>query len=116
MVVLRQVSSVFEQEAQVGPLVVLSGPRSGPLPARDLPPVLNNILKPRPYGSQWRSVSAVGKSPSQPPPLPPSGGLKLTCVGLVDPKKAPPPDVPSPDQEETSEDASGEELESKVRC
>lgn len=117
MVVLRQVSSVFEQDAQVGPLVVLSGPRSGPLPARDLPPVLNNILKPRPYGSQWRSVSAVGKSPSQPPPpLPPSGGLKLTCVGLADPKKAPPHDVPSPDQEETSEDASGEELESKVRC
>lgn len=113
MVVLRQVSSVWVQEAQVGPLVVLSAPRSGPLPARDLPPVLNNILQPRPYGSQWRSVPAVGESLFQPPP--PSGGLQLTCVGLVD-QKAPPPDVPSPDQEETSEEASGEELESKVRC
>lgn len=65
----------------MGPLVVLPAPRSGPLPAQDLPPVLNNILKPRPYGSQWRSVSAVGKSPSQPPPS--SGGaeanLRRSC-------------------------------------
>lgn len=113
MVVLRQVSSVWDQVAQLGPMVVLPAPRSGPLPAQDLPPVLDNILKPRPYGSQWRSVSAVGKSRFQPPPS--SGGLKLTYVVLVDHKKAPPPDVPSPNQE-TSEDASGEELESKVRC
>lgn len=55
-------SSAWEQEAQVGPLVVLPSIRSGPLPAEALPPVLSNIIKP--YGSQWRSGISVGKNQS----------------------------------------------------
>ncbi|CAF93676.1 unnamed protein product [Tetraodon nigroviridis] len=78
---------VLEQEARMGPLVVLPAPRS-PLPAQELPPVLSNILKPRLYGSQWRS------------------GPRAEPKALV-------PDTPDPDQEETSEDASGEELKSE---
>lgn len=56
-------SSAWEQEARVGPLVVLPGVRSNPLPAEALPPVLNNIVKS--YGSQWRSGIQVGKNPFQ---------------------------------------------------
>lgn len=107
-----QVSSVLEQEAQVGPLLVLPAPRSGPLPAQDLPLVLKNILKPRLYGSQWRSGVRAGKNLVQEPSS--SGGAELTCLHFPD-QKALLPDAPTPDQE-TSEDASGEELKSKVKC
>lgn len=58
-----QFSSAWEQEARVGPLVVLPGVRSNPLPAEALPPVLHNIIKS--YGSQWRSGIQVGKNPFQ---------------------------------------------------
>lgn len=75
---LMQVSSVWEQEAQMGPLVVLPAPRSGPLPAQDLPPILGNILKPRLYGSLWRSGIRVGENLFQ--QSLPSGGFKLTCI------------------------------------
>lgn len=108
-----QVSSVWEQEAQVGPLVVLPAPRSGPLPAQELPPVLKNLLKPRLYGSQWRSGVRDGKNLFQLSSC--SGGFKPTCICLLDQKKALLPDAPTPDQE-SSEDASGEELTSKVKC
>lgn len=108
-----QVSSVLAQEAQVGPLLVLPAPRSGPLPAQDLPPVLKNILKPRLYGSEWRSGIRAGKNLVQEPSS--SGGAELTCLHLPD-QKALLPDAPTPDQEESSEDASGEELKSKVKC
>lgn len=58
-------SSAWEQEAHVGPLVVLPAIRSGPLPAEALPPVLSNIIKP--YGSQWRGGIRVGKNHSVDP-------------------------------------------------
>lgn len=66
---MMRVSSVWEQEAQVGPLVVLPAMKSGPLPAEDLPPILNKLIKPRLYGSQWRS--GLGKDLIQ--SLPPQG-------------------------------------------
>lgn len=68
-------SSVWEQEAQVGPLMVLPAMKSGPLPAEDLPPILNKLIKPRLYGSQWRS--GVGRDLIQSLPLL-GGVLKLT--------------------------------------
>ncbi|XP_034448250.1 zona pellucida sperm-binding protein 3-like [Hippoglossus hippoglossus] len=47
---------VWEQEARVGPMLVLPAkPRSGPLPVEDLPPVLDQISRPSLYSSQWRS-------------------------------------------------------------
>lgn len=47
---------VWEQEARVGPMLVLPGmQRSGPIPVEELPPVLNKISRPALYGSQWRS-------------------------------------------------------------
>ncbi|XP_053300191.1 zona pellucida sperm-binding protein 3-like [Pleuronectes platessa] len=46
---------VWEQEASVGPMLVLPAkPRSGPLPVEDLPPVLNQISRPSLYSSRWR--------------------------------------------------------------
>lgn len=110
---MTQLSSVGEQEARVGPLLVLPAPRSGPLPAQDLPPVLKNILKPHLYGSQWRSGIRPGKNLVQEPSS--SGGAELTCLHLPD-QQVLLPDAPRPDQDETSEDASGEELKSKVKC
>lgn len=112
MLALMLGSSVLEQEARMGPLVVLPAPRS-PLPAQELPPVLSNILKPRLYGSQWRSGPRAGKNLFQQSSS--SGGFRLTFIRLLEPK-ALVPDTPDPDQEETSEDASGEELKSKVKC
>ncbi|XP_054463183.1 uncharacterized protein LOC129098220 [Anoplopoma fimbria] len=49
-------NTVGEQEARVGPMVVLpASQKSGPIPFGDLPPVLNKISRPLVYGSQWRS-------------------------------------------------------------
>ncbi|GLD66741.1 zona pellucida sperm-binding protein 3-like protein [Lates japonicus] len=49
-------NKVWEQEAKVGPLLVLPAKqKSGPLPVEDLPPVLSKISRPALYGSQWRS-------------------------------------------------------------
>ncbi|XP_041812398.1 zona pellucida sperm-binding protein 3-like [Chelmon rostratus] len=49
-------NKVWEQEARVGPMLVLPGmQRSGPIPVEELPPVLNKISRPALYGSQWRS-------------------------------------------------------------
>ncbi|XP_070836796.1 zona pellucida sperm-binding protein 3-like [Chaetodon trifascialis] len=49
-------NKVWEQEARVGPMVVLPGmQKSGPIPVEELPPVLNKISRPALYGSQWRS-------------------------------------------------------------
>ncbi|XP_071329991.1 zona pellucida sperm-binding protein 3-like isoform X2 [Trachinotus anak] len=49
-------STVWEQEASVGPMLVLPAKKkSGPLPVEELPPVLNKISRPALYGSQWRS-------------------------------------------------------------
>lgn len=97
----------------MGPLVVLPFPRSGPLPDQDLPPVLKNILKPRLYGSQWRSGIQIGNKLFQQPSS--SRGFMLTSIHLLD-QKAPLPHPPAPDQEEPSEDSSGEELKSNVKC
>lgn len=111
---LMQFSSAWEQEAQVGPLVILPAIRSGPLPAESLPPVLSNIIKP--YGSQWRGGIRVGKNRSMGASS--SGGLTLTCVHRLDQQKAPLPEPPSPDQEEdqtSEEESSGEEIKSKLR-
>lgn len=50
----------------MGPMLVLPAmQKSGPLPAEELPPVLNKIIRPALYGSQWRSGinnKIVGKS------------------------------------------------------
>ncbi|CAJ1076591.1 zona pellucida sperm-binding protein 3-like isoform X2 [Xyrichtys novacula] len=47
---------VWEQEAKLGPVLVLPGKmKSGPLPEDELPPVLGKISRPALYGSQWRS-------------------------------------------------------------
>lgn len=56
--------TVWEQEAKVGPVLVLPAmQKSGPLPVEELPPVLNKISRPALYGSQWRSgITRVGKS------------------------------------------------------
>lgn len=44
---------VWEQEARVGPVVVLPGmQKSGPV---EIPPVLTKISRPALYGSKWRS-------------------------------------------------------------
>ncbi|KAG7243613.1 hypothetical protein INR49_011170 [Caranx melampygus] len=49
-------NTVWEQEASVGPMLVLPGKqKSGPLPVEELPPDLNKISRPTLYGSQWRS-------------------------------------------------------------
>ncbi|XP_056256595.1 zona pellucida sperm-binding protein 3-like [Seriola aureovittata] len=49
-------NTVWEQEASVGPMLVLPAKqKSGPLPVEELPPVLNKISRPSLYGSQWRS-------------------------------------------------------------
>ncbi|XP_040918603.1 zona pellucida sperm-binding protein 3-like isoform X2 [Toxotes jaculatrix] len=49
-------NKVWEQEASVGPMLVLPAKqKSGPLPVEELPPVLNKISRPALYGSQWRS-------------------------------------------------------------
>lgn len=55
---------VWEQEARVGPLLVLPVmQKSGPLPEEELPSVLTKISRPALYGSQWRSgISRVGKA------------------------------------------------------
>ncbi len=47
---------VWEQEARVGPMLVLPAmKKSGPLPEEELPPLLHKISRPALYGSQWRS-------------------------------------------------------------
>nr|XP_019958430.1 PREDICTED: zona pellucida sperm-binding protein 3-like [Paralichthys olivaceus] len=47
---------VWEQEASVGPMLVLPARhKSGPLPVEELPPVLNQISRPALYSSRWRS-------------------------------------------------------------
>lgn len=47
---------VWEQEARVGPMLVLPAKhKSGPLPVEELPPVLHKISRPTLYGSQWKS-------------------------------------------------------------
>ncbi|XP_034566814.1 zona pellucida sperm-binding protein 3-like isoform X2 [Notolabrus celidotus] len=47
---------VWEQEAKVGPLLVLPGKqKSGHIPDGALPPVLSKISRPALYGSNWRS-------------------------------------------------------------
>ncbi|XP_067426687.1 zona pellucida sperm-binding protein 3-like [Thunnus thynnus] len=48
-------NKVWEQEARVGPVLVLPTKKSGPLPVEDLPPVLHKISRPTLYGSQWKS-------------------------------------------------------------
>uniref|UniRef100_A0A3Q3ETY7 Zona pellucida sperm-binding protein 3 n=1 Tax=Labrus bergylta TaxID=56723 RepID=A0A3Q3ETY7_9LABR len=49
-------SKGWEQEAKVGPLLVLPGKqRSGPLPEDEIPRALLNIGRPVQYGSKWRS-------------------------------------------------------------
>ncbi|XP_059204978.1 zona pellucida sperm-binding protein 3-like isoform X2 [Centropristis striata] len=49
-------NTVWEQEARVGPMMVLPAMmKSGPVPVEDLPPVLNKISRPSLYGSKWRS-------------------------------------------------------------
>uniref|UniRef100_A0A665VBM5 Zona pellucida sperm-binding protein 3 n=1 Tax=Echeneis naucrates TaxID=173247 RepID=A0A665VBM5_ECHNA len=56
--------ALWEQEASVGPMVVLPAKhKSGPLPEAELPPLLSKLSGPSLYGSQWRSgVNRVGKS------------------------------------------------------
>ncbi|XP_037649566.1 zona pellucida sperm-binding protein 3-like [Sebastes umbrosus] len=49
-------NTVWEQEARVGPMMVLPArQKSGPIPEEELPPVLNKISRPSLYGSRWRS-------------------------------------------------------------
>ncbi|KAM7386753.1 hypothetical protein PAMA_009396 [Pampus argenteus] len=49
-------NKVWEQEARVGPMLVLPGKhKSGPLPDDELPPLLHKISRPTLYGSQWKS-------------------------------------------------------------
>ncbi|CAK6964852.1 zona pellucida sperm-binding protein 3-like [Scomber scombrus] len=49
-------NKVYEQEARVGPMLVLpSKHKSGPLPVDEIPPVLHKISRPTLYGSQWKS-------------------------------------------------------------
>ncbi|KAK2833558.1 hypothetical protein Q5P01_017447 [Channa striata] len=46
----------LEQEARLGPLVILPGKqKSGPLPVEELPPVPHKQQRPVSYGSRWRS-------------------------------------------------------------
>ncbi|XP_029363949.1 zona pellucida sperm-binding protein 3-like [Echeneis naucrates] len=54
--------ALWEQEASVGPMVVLPAKhKSGPLPEAELPPLLSKLSGPSLYGSQWRSgVNRVG--------------------------------------------------------
>ncbi|KAF0032613.1 zona pellucida sperm-binding protein 3 [Scophthalmus maximus] len=54
-------NTVWEKEASVGPMLVLPARhKSGPLPAEELPPVLNQISRSGLYSSQWRGgVSRV---------------------------------------------------------
>ncbi|XP_041634461.1 zona pellucida sperm-binding protein 3-like [Cheilinus undulatus] len=49
-------NKALEQEAKVGPMLVLPGSKkSGPIPDEDLPPLLFKISRPALYSSQWRS-------------------------------------------------------------
>ncbi|XP_053194400.1 zona pellucida sperm-binding protein 3-like [Scomber japonicus] len=49
-------NKVWEQEARVGPMLVLPAKhKSGPLPVDEIPPVLHKISRPTLYGSQWKS-------------------------------------------------------------
>ncbi|XP_041868534.1 zona pellucida sperm-binding protein 3-like [Melanotaenia boesemani] len=48
-------SQVWDHEARIGPVTVLSSRKSGPLPAEQLPPALLKIYRPALYGSHWRS-------------------------------------------------------------
>ncbi|XP_074553398.1 zona pellucida sperm-binding protein 3-like isoform X2 [Halichoeres trimaculatus] len=85
---------VWEQEAKVGPLVVLPGkPRSGPLPEAELPPVLSKISRPSLYGSQWRS-----------------GTSDKTAVKVLDPDLPTDDDYDKEEEDEVVDD--GEEGES----
>ncbi|XP_056262906.1 zona pellucida sperm-binding protein 3-like [Pseudoliparis swirei] len=52
----QRTNTVWEQEARVGPMIVLPAKQySGPIPVEELPPVLNKIIRPSLFGSQWRS-------------------------------------------------------------
>lgn len=47
---------VWEQEAKVGPVMVLpTKARNQPIPEEEVPLVLHKISRPSLYGSQWRS-------------------------------------------------------------
>ncbi|KAI3359253.1 hypothetical protein L3Q82_002771 [Scortum barcoo] len=49
-------NKVWEEEARVGPMLVLPArQKSGPLPVEELPPILTKISTPALYGSQWRN-------------------------------------------------------------
>ncbi|XP_032394325.1 zona pellucida sperm-binding protein 3 [Etheostoma spectabile] len=49
-------NTVWEQEARVGPMMILPArQKSGPIPLEELPSVLNKISRPALYSSQWRS-------------------------------------------------------------
>ncbi|TDH02841.1 hypothetical protein EPR50_G00156580 [Perca flavescens] len=49
-------NTVWEQEARVGPMMVLPTRQiSGPIPVEEVPSVLNKISRLSLYGSQWRS-------------------------------------------------------------
>ncbi|KAM7372099.1 hypothetical protein PAMP_009294 [Pampus punctatissimus] len=53
---VENTNKVWEQEARVGPVLVLPAKhKSGPLPMEELPPVLHKISRPTLYGSQWKS-------------------------------------------------------------
>lgn len=57
--------AVWEQEAKVGPMMVLPArQKSGHIPVEEVPSVLNKISRLALYGSQWRSGTndRVGKS------------------------------------------------------
>lgn len=53
---------MWNEEAKVGPLLVLPGQRkSGPVSEADLPPLLSKISRPTLYGSQWRGGTSDKK-------------------------------------------------------
>lgn len=55
---------VLEQEAQVGPMMVLPAKARGrPIPEEEVPLVLHKISRPSLYGSRWRSgINRIGKN------------------------------------------------------
>lgn len=59
LLILKKIQSqtlVWEQEARVGPVLVLPAKaKSQPIPEEDVPLVLHKISRPSLYGSQWRS-------------------------------------------------------------
>ncbi|XP_077940003.1 zona pellucida sperm-binding protein 3-like isoform X2 [Gasterosteus aculeatus] len=50
-------NAVWQQDARVGPMIILPAKqKSGRIPAEELPAVLDQVIGPSRYGSQWRSV------------------------------------------------------------